>query len=245
MEQTNGQGVAVTEPQGVLVASSDKEAWELAQRQAKALMSATMIPKDYQNNLGNCLIAVEMAARMRMPALEVLQNLYVVHGMPGWKTTFLIGSINSSGRYSSLRYEEKGEGQDYACRAYAFEVASGERLNGSWITGVMVKAEGWDSRTGSKWKTMPEQMFKYRAAAFWQRAYAPEISMGLQTAEEVQDVATPVPAGTMKVSPSPKQIAQAKDEIRHRVLTVDLFKQKFSGLTAEQEAELREIEDAA
>ena len=245
MEQTNGQGVAVTEPQGVLVASSDKEAWELAQRQAKALMSATMIPKDYQNNLGNCLIAVEMAARMRMPALEVLQNLYVVHGMPGWKTTFLIGRINSSGRYSSLRYEEKGEGQDYACRAYAFEVASGERLNGSWITWVMVKAEGWDSKTGSKWKTMPEQMFKYRAAAFWQRAYAPEISMGLQTAEEVQDVATPVPAGTMKVSPSPKQIAQAKDEIRHRVLTVDLFKQKFSGLTAEQEAELREIEDAA
>ena len=245
MEQTNGQGVAVTEPQGVLVASSDKEAWELAQRQAKALMSATMIPKDYQNNLGNCLIAVEMAARMRMPALEVLQNLYVVHGMPGWKTTFLIGRINSSGRYSSLRYEEKGEGQDYACRAYAFEVASGERLNGSWITWAMVKAEGWDSKTGSKWKTMPEQMFKYRAAAFWQRAYAPEISMGLQTAEEVQDVATPVPAGTMKVSPSPKQIAQAKDEIRHRVLTVDLFKQKFSGLTAEQEAELREIEDAA
>ncbi len=245
MEQTNGQGVAVTEPQGVLVASSDKEAWELAQRQAKALMSATMIPKDYQNNLGNCLIAVEMAARMRMPALEVLQNLYVVHGMPGWKTTFLIGRINSSGRYSSLRYEEKGEGQDYACRAYAFEVASGERLNGSWITWAMVKAEGWDSKTGSKWKTMPEQMFKYRAAAFWQRAYAPEISMGLQTAEEVQDVVTPVPAGTMKVSPSPKQIAQAKDEIRHRVLTVDLFKQKFSGLTAEQEAELREIEDAA
>lgn len=238
MENTNGQEL--------IIASNDREAFELAQRQAKALMSATIIPKDFQNNLGNCLIAVEMASRMRMPPLEVLQNLYVVHGMPGWKTTFLIGRINSSGRYSSLRYEEKGEGQDYACRAYAFEVASGERLNGSWITWAMVKAEGWDNKAGSKWKTMPEQMFKYRAAAFWQRAYAPEISMGLQTAEEVQDItpAKPEP-GTMKIAPSPKQLSQAKDEIRHKVLTVELFKQKFSGLTPEQEAELREIEDAA
>lgn len=230
--------------QELMVASNDKEAFELAQRQAKALMSATMIPKDYQNNLGNCLIAVEMAARMRMPALEVLQNLYVVHGMPGWKTTFLIGRINSSGRYSSLRYEEKGDGQDYACRAYAYEVASGERLNGSWITWTMVKAEGWDNKAGSKWKTMPEQMFKYRAAAFWQRAYAPEISMGLQTGEEVEDIAAQ-PVGTVKVSPSPKQIEQAKDEIRHKVLTVALFKERFSGLTAEQESELQAIEDAA
>ena len=131
--ETNTQ-VSTLPEHGVIVASADRESFELAQRQAKALMSATMIPKDYQNNLGNCLIAVEMAARMRMPALEVLQNLYVVHGMPGWKTTFLIGRINSSGRYSSLRYEENGEGQEFACRAYAFEVASGERLNGSWIT---------------------------------------------------------------------------------------------------------------
>lgn len=243
--ENNGQ-VATLPEHGVMVASADRESFELAQRQAKALMSATMIPKDYQNNLGNCLIAVEMAARMRMPALEVLQNLYVVHGMPGWKTTFLIGRINSSGRYSSLRYEEKGEGPDFACRAYAFETATGERLNGSWITWAMVKAEGWDNKAGSKWKTMPEQMFKYRAAAFWQRAYAPEISMGLQTAEEVQDVApTQPPAGTMKVSPSPKQMAQAKDEIRHKVLTVALFKERFAGLTAEQESELQAIEDAA
>lgn len=229
---------------GVMVASADRESFELAQRQAKALMSATMIPKDYQNNLGNCLIAVEMAARMRMPALEVLQNLYVVHGMPGWKTTFLIGRINSSGRYSSLRYEEKGEGQDFACRAYAFEVASGERLNGSWITWAMVKAEGWDNKTGSKWKTMPEQMFKYRAAAFWQRAYAPEISMGLQTAEEVIDIAPTPNPGTVSLRFTPKQMDNAKQEIRERVATVGTITEKYPTLTKEQVDELQKTEDA-
>ena len=241
--ETNTQ-VSTLPEHGVIVASADRESFELAQRQAKALMSATMIPKDYQNNLGNCLIAVEMAARMRMPALEVLQNLYVVHGMPGWKTTFLIGRINSSGRYSSLRYEEKGEGQDFACRAYAFEVASGERLNGSWITWAMVKAEGWDSKTGSKWKTMPEQMFKYRAAAFWQRAYAPEISMGLQTAEEAQDIAPTPNPGTVTLRFTPKQMENAKQEIRERVATVGTITEKYPTLTKEQVDELQTTEDA-
>jgi hypothetical protein len=36
---------------------------------------------------------------------------------------------------------------------------------------------------------MPNQMLRYRAAAFWQRVYCPEISMGLLTAEEADDIA--------------------------------------------------------
>ena len=34
---------------------------------------------------------------------------------------------------------------------------------------------------------MPDQMLVYRAAAFWARAYAPEISMGFLTKEEIED----------------------------------------------------------
>ena len=35
---------------------------------------------------------------------------------------------------------------------------------------------------------MPSQMLRYRAAAFWQRVYCPEISMGLITKEEAEDI---------------------------------------------------------
>ena len=35
---------------------------------------------------------------------------------------------------------------------------------------------------------MPNLMLTYRAAAFWQRAYCPEISMGFLTKEEVEDI---------------------------------------------------------
>jgi hypothetical protein len=53
----------------------------------------------------------------------------------------------------------------------------------------MAKAEGWIDKTGSKWKTMPELMLKYRAAAFFGRLYAPEIMMGLYSADEIVDIA--------------------------------------------------------
>jgi hypothetical protein len=51
----------------------------------------------------------------------------------------------------------------------------------------MAEAEGWVKRTGSKWKTMPELMLNYRAAAFFGRLYAPDILNGMQTVDEVTD----------------------------------------------------------
>ena len=69
----------------------------------------------------------------------------------------------------------------------ATEKSTGDSLVGTLVTIAMAKAEGWYSKTGSKWKTMPEQMLKYRAASWLVRAYAPEIAMGLHCADEIED----------------------------------------------------------
>ena len=52
----------------------------------------------------------------------------------------------------------------------------------------MAKAEGWLDKSGSKWKTMPQQMLQYRAASFFARVFCPDILMGVQTADEIRDV---------------------------------------------------------
>lgn len=168
----------------------DLQSFELMQRVSKAFAASDLVPKSYQGNLANCMIALDMAQRIGANPLMVMQNLYIVHGTPGWSSKFLIATINACGRYSSLRYEWKGNpgDKDYGCRAWAIERDTGERLDGIWVTWEMVRAEGWSSKNGSKWNTMPDQMFVYRSAAFWQRAYAPELGMGLQTAEEIGDV---------------------------------------------------------
>ena len=119
----------------------------------------------------------------------VMQNLYIVHGRPGWSSQFLISTFNASGRFSALRYEWVGERgtDDWGCRAWAIELATGEKLVGSTVTIGLAKKEGWYNKQGSKWQTMPEQMLMYRAASWFVRAYAPEIAMGLHTVEEMRD----------------------------------------------------------
>jgi len=52
----------------------------------------------------------------------------------------------------------------------------------------MAKDEGWLDKKGSKWQTMPRQMMMYRAASFFARVHCPEVLIGLQTVDEVQDV---------------------------------------------------------
>lgn len=168
----------------------DLQGFELLQRVAKAFASSTLVPQQYQNNVANCMIALNLAQRLGADELMVMQNLYIVHGNPGWSSKFLIASVNTCGRYESLRYEWRGNPGEpgFGCRAWTIEKSTGHRLDGVWVDWKMVNAEGWASKSGSKWKTMPDQMFIYRSAAFWQRAYAPEISMGLTTAEELADV---------------------------------------------------------
>lgn len=173
----------------IQVGLTDSQSFELAQRVAKCFAASTLVPKDYQNNLPNCVIALNMASRMGADPMMCMQNLHVVHGRPAWSAQFLIATFNKCGRFSAIRYEFVGqEGTDtWGCRAKATELATGEVLTGTTVTIAMAKREGWFQKSGSKWQSMPEQMLMYRAAAWFVRAYAPEIAMGLQTAEEMRD----------------------------------------------------------
>lgn len=198
METTNQQP---QEPQqemqlannnGNLMAFGSVDNFKIAQRMAILLSSSTMVPRDYQGEKGmpNCLIALEMANRIGTSPFMVMQNLYIVNGNPAWSSKFLIACVNMSGKFATpISYEWKGkEGTDeWGCRAYAVDKL-GNVQRGAWVTLGLAKAEGWSAKNNSKWRTMPELMMQYRAGAFFQRAYAPEIAMGLLTAEEARDI---------------------------------------------------------
>ena len=162
------------------------------QRMGQMYSASTIIPDRFKNNIGDCVIAIDMAQRMGANPLMVMQNLYVVYGNPSFSSKFLVATINASGKFSTLDYEFKGsQGQDdWGCRVVAYDISDTERSNpkvGDWVDIKMAKDEGWFDKKGSKWRTMPALMLRYRAAAFWQRVYCPEISMGLITKEEYDD----------------------------------------------------------
>lgn len=194
--------------------SASAGGFEVAQRMAKALASSSLVPQTYRNDVPNCLIAMELASRIGVSVLAAMQNLHVIQGKPSWSSSFLIATVNASGRFTPLRFEWAGEpGKDsWACRAHAKDRSTGELCEGPWITWSMAGKEGWTSKSGSKWKTMPELMFHYRAAAFWTRVFCPELSIGFQTAEEASDIhgATVVEASSLPAELSPGGAAGLK-----------------------------------
>lgn len=172
---------------------SSISSFEDGQRIAKGLASSDLVPANYKNNIPNTMIALEMANRLKISPFEVMQNLDIIKGKPSWSSTFIIASINSCGRFKPLRFEFVGtpKTDEYGCRAYT-EDLDGNKLVGPTVTWAMVKSEGWLSKTGSKWQTMPELMFQYRAASFFGRLYAPDILKGMQTVDEVKDVVSTI-----------------------------------------------------
>ena len=172
---------------------SSISSFEDGQRIAKGLASSDLVPANYKNNIPNTMIALEMANRLKISPFEVMQNLDIIKGKPSWSSTFIIASINSCGRFKPLRFEFVGtpKTDEYGCRAYT-EDLDGNKLVGPTVTWLMVKSEGWLSKQGSKWQTMPELMFQYRAASFFGRLYAPDILKGMQTVEEVRDVVSTI-----------------------------------------------------
>ena len=218
--------VTVQQPQSQpLSAFSSENAFVSVQRMAKALCSSTLVPDSYRGeaNLGNCIIALELSQRIGASVMAVMQSMVPIHGKPTWSAAFLIATVNSCGRFSPMRFRWVGkEGTDeWGCRAFAVEREGNLELVGALVTIGMAKAEGWYSKNGSKWKTMPEQMLQYRAAAFWTRAYAPEIALGMHTSEEIQDtpvtqqvvqpsVATTVTASVVDVTPTPPEPKRRK-----------------------------------
>jgi len=162
-----------------------------AQRMALMLARSSIVPEAYRGDehIGDCVLALEIANRIGASVLAVMQNLQLVQGRPGWSSQFLISCVNATKRFSPIRYQMTGtRGADsWGCIAWAID-KSGEPLRSPEVTLYMAKEEGWYHRPGSKWKTMPELMLCYRSATLFVRLYAPEITMGIQTTEEVVEM---------------------------------------------------------
>lgn len=186
----------------------------MAMQMAKALADSTIVPQTYQKNPSNCLIAIEQAQRLDVSPMMVMQNLYVIHERPSWSSKFLIAAINNSGKYDmELQFEETKDkdGKPFSCLAWTMK--NGRRIEGMVVDMEMAKNEGWLGKNGSKWKTMPQLMLRYRAASFFSSLNCPELTLGLYTKEEIVD-------GDFKEYPMENVQEQVQKEISQNANTV-------------------------
>lgn len=155
---------------------------------ANIFTNSSLVPKDFQRNAANCVIALDIAARLNLSPMVVFQQMYIVNGKPSWSSAFMISMFNQRAtQYERLEYCLSGKPgtPDRTCWCRAKLKATGEYVEGPPVTLRMAEMEQWKG----KWKSMPELMLKYRAAAFFIRTVAPEILFGLYTQEEAVDIA--------------------------------------------------------
>lgn len=175
---------------GGLTMWNNTKLMNLAYRTAGMLSKSGLVPDNYRNSPENCLVAIDLANRQGLSPMMVMQNLYVVKGKPAWSGSFCAAAINGCGKFTPLEYVFVGEPGTLSegCFARATRITNGSQCVSETITMQMAQDEGWLGKGGSKWKTMPRQMMMYRAASFFARAHCPEVLLGIQTVEEVQDV---------------------------------------------------------
>lgn len=168
----------------------DSTAMNKVAKTAQTLSRCELLPDMYRGKWENVMMAMDIASRTNMGLMMVCQNLYIVKGKPAWSGSFCAAAINGCGKFTPLEYVFVGEEgtPSYGCFARATRRSNHSDCVSETITMRMAQDEGWIGKSGSKWKTMPRQMMMYRAASFFARAHCPEVLLGIQTAEEVQDV---------------------------------------------------------
>lgn len=168
----------------------DTARFEHLWRVATAFAKSDLVPQHFRSKPENVFVALQMAIRTGVDPYMFLQNCYIVQGRPGIESKLAIALLNRSGRIKgSLKYRFEGQGKTLGCVAFCVETATGEMIEHrlDWAT---VEAEGWLSKSGSKWKTDPQMMMQYRAAMRLIRLHFPEVLLGMYSLEEAEDMAT-------------------------------------------------------
>jgi hypothetical protein len=153
-------------------------AWKVATR----ISNSQLVPEAYRGKPEDCLLALEMATRLRESPVAILQNLYIVKGKPMMNASFSIDRLNKSGLIEApMRFVTEGKGDDLVVTAVCVRAQDGEEISVS-ASMAMAKHEGWsnpDKYGKSKYISMPEHMLSFRAGALLIRRHFPSVVFGL------------------------------------------------------------------
>jgi hypothetical protein len=208
-QKSPGTGVMVPTPENQITTVDlfDQARAKSAMMVAAQIAASSLIPDHYQRRPENVMVAMYRSTRLGMDLFAYMETTYPVHGRLGHEAKFVVSLINTSGKFKTpLMYEMSGEIVRNAdltvsqkstrkCKAWAILKDSGEKLSQE-VDISMAFLEGWATKPGAdktlktnKWHTMTDIMLQYRAAKFFGNMYCPELVMGLNTKDELEDIA--------------------------------------------------------
>lgn len=177
------------------------QTFEQALTLADYLAASDMVPKDFQDKPGNCLVAIQWGVEIGLQPLQAMQNIAVINGRPSlWGDAVIALARNSPVCEYII---ETDDGQTATCKVKR----RGEAEQVRTFSMNDAKSAGLAGKAGP-WTQYPKRMRQMRARAFAIRDVFPDVLKGLPVAEEI--MYTPV----RDMGPAHEIVPEASPELR-------------------------------
>jgi hypothetical protein len=153
-------------------------------RLAKAFSMSGMVPPHFQGKPEACLVAMLYAEQLGEHPMLLFQEMSVINGRPNTSSRFAISRANKSGLLQGpITWKAKGQGDALEVTATATMRETGEVITAT-VTMKEAIADNWVKNP--KYRSIPEQMLRWRAATRLINLYIPEVLFGLGVREEAE-----------------------------------------------------------
>jgi hypothetical protein len=171
---------------GALSFLYDGSAFDHLWRVAKAFSMSGMVPAHFQGKPESCMVALMYAQQLGEHPMVMFQEVTVINGRPETSARFAIARANKSGLLAGpITWKARGQGETLEVQASAVLRQTGEEIAAT-VSMREAVADGWTRN--SKYKSIPEQMLRWRAATRLINLYIPEVLFGLRVKDEIDPV---------------------------------------------------------
>lgn len=183
-----------------------------ALRLADMLAKASLVPKDYQGNPANCLIAMQWGMEIGLQPLQAMQNIAVINGRPSIWGDAMIALVRGSGLLESIQETIDGETMVAECTV----TRKGEQPVSREFSLEDAKRAGLAGKQGP-WQQYPKRMLQMRARAWALRDVFPDVLRGVAMAEEAMDKPAERDMGPAEVIDRQPQAATRAEEVKAKI----------------------------
>ena len=189
-------------------------------RVAKAFSLSGMVPEHFRGKPESCMVALMYAEQLGEHPMVMFQEVTVIKGRPGTSARFAIARANKSGLLAGpITWTAKGQNETLEVTASATLRDSGEKISAT-VTMKEAHADGWTRN--DKYKSIPGQMLRWRAATRLINLYIPEVlfGLGVRVREEIESakVRDVTPSGGSIVEELNQQIAAEPEPVTAEVV---------------------------
>jgi hypothetical protein len=143
-----------------------------------------MVPAHFQAKPESCMVALMYSQQLGESPMVMFQEVSIINGRPNTSARYAISRANRSGLLAGpITWTSKGAGDTLEVTATATLWETQEQVTAT-VTMKEAAADGWTRNP--KYRSIPEQMLRWRAATRLINLYLPEVLFGLGVREEAE-----------------------------------------------------------